>query len=104
VKVEGVRIIGLWGSMWSKAKTGKTPNFFVQLLKGIFYIFANLIFFLPRRKVSIEIEDLTLQAHANAPLGIKPFNSFLEDYFNFHGEENPDFLSRFFNLDKKETP
>lgn len=99
VKVVGVRITGLWGSMWSKARTGRTPNFFVQLLKGIFYIFANLIFFLPRRKVTIEIEDLTLQAHASAPLGIKPFNSILEDYYNFHGEENPNFLRHFFYLD-----
>ena len=103
VKVVGVRISGLWGSVWSKAGTGKTPNFFIQLLKGTFYIFANFIFFLPRREVTIEFEDLTLQTHANAPLGIKLFNSVLEDYYNFHGEENPNFLRHFFYLDKKES-
>ena len=101
VKVIGVRITGLWGSMWSKARTGKTPNFFVQLLKGIFYILANLIFFLPRRKVTIEIEDLTIQAKTKAELGIKTFNLFLEDYFNFHGEESPNFLKHFFILPNK---
>ena len=104
VSVIGVRMTGLWGSMWSKARTGKTPNFFVQLLKAIFYIFANLIFFLPRRKVTIEMEDLTLQAKTNAQLGIKPFNLFLENYYNFHGEENPNFLSNFFYRDNKKTP
>lgn len=103
VRVIGVRMNGLWGSMWSKARTGKTPNFFVQLLKAIFYILANLIFFLPRRKVTIEIEDLTLQAKPNAQLGIKPFNLFLEDYYNFHGEENPNFLSHFFYIGIKEN-
>ena len=36
VRVVGVRITGLWGSMFSKAKTGKSPDFFVQLSKGIF--------------------------------------------------------------------
>ncbi|NQU55537.1 MAG: 1-acyl-sn-glycerol-3-phosphate acyltransferase [Bacteroidetes bacterium] len=102
VKVIGVRITGLWGSMWSKARTGQTPNLFVQILKGFFYILANLIFFLPRRTITIEIEDLTLKAKTNAQMGIKPFNLFLEDYYNFHGEENPNFLRHFFiPLNKK---
>lgn len=96
VKVIGVRINGLWGSMWSKAKTGKTPNFFIQVLKAIFYILANLIFFLPRRTVTIEIEDLTQIAITEAQLGRQPFNSFLEDYYNLHGEEDLTFLKYFF--------
>lgn len=98
VTIIGVRTTGLWGSTWSKAKTGKSPNFLIQLLKGIFYIVANLIFFLPRRNVTIEIEDLTLLAKKNAQDGRKTFNLFLEDYYNLHGEEDPIFLSHFFYI------
>lgn len=96
VTIIGVRTTGLWGSMFSKAKTGKSPDFLIQLLKGIFYILVNLVFFLPRRKVIIEIEDLTLLAKDEAQLGRKAFNLFLEDYYNFHGEEDANFLRHFF--------
>jgi hypothetical protein len=84
--------------MWSKAKTGKSPNFFVQLLKGIFYVLANLLFFMPKRSVSIEFEDLTSIAKEKVILGQKPFNSFLEDFYNLHGEESVLFLKHVFYL------
>ncbi|MDP3645367.1 MAG: 1-acyl-sn-glycerol-3-phosphate acyltransferase [Bacteroidota bacterium] len=96
VRVIGVRITGLWGSIWSKARTGKSPDFFIQLLKGIFYVVANLFFFLPKRTITIEFEDLTSFAKSKALLGQKPFNSFLEDFYNLHGEESPLFLKHFF--------
>jgi 1-acyl-sn-glycerol-3-phosphate acyltransferase len=98
VQIIGVRITGLWGSMWSKAKTGKSPNFFVQLLKGGFYVLANLLFFLPKRTVSLEFEDLTSTAKEKMILGQKPFNSFLEDFYNLHGEESVLFLKHIFYL------
>jgi len=96
VKVVGVRISGLWGSMFSKARTGKSPDFFVQLSKGAFYILANLIFFLPKRTVILEFEDLTVEAKRIALEGQKPFNSFLEDFYNLHGEEDANFLKHYF--------
>jgi acyl carrier protein len=98
VQIVGVRITGLWGSIFSKAKSGKSPDFFVQLLKGIFYVLANLLFFLPKRTVSIEVEDLTTIAKEKAVEGQKPFNSFLEDFYNLHGEEPALFLKHFFYL------
>jgi len=98
VQIVGVRITGLWGSMFSKAKTGKSPDFFVQLLKGIFYVLANLLFFLPKRTVSIEFEDLTSIAKEKAIPGQKPFNSFLEEFYNMHGEEPALFLKYIFYL------
>jgi 1-acyl-sn-glycerol-3-phosphate acyltransferase len=98
VQIAGVRITGLWGSMFSKAKTGKSPNFFMQLLKGIFYILANLLVFLPKRTVSIEFEDLTSIAKEKVILGQRPFNSFLEDFYNLHGEEPALFLKHIFYL------
>jgi len=96
VKVIGVRITGLWGSIWSKAWTGRTPKFIVPLLKGIFYLLANLIFFLPRRTVTIEFEDLTPMARTKAHQGRQAFNSYLEDFYNLYGEEAPLFLKHFF--------
>jgi 1-acyl-sn-glycerol-3-phosphate acyltransferase len=86
-EVIGVRIHGLWGSMWSKAKTGASPDFFLQFLKGIFYIFLNLIFFIPKRKVEIEFFDITEQAKESATKGRKEFNQFLEEFYNSQGEE-----------------
>jgi long-chain-fatty-acid--[acyl-carrier-protein] ligase len=98
VQIIGVRITGLWGSMFSKARTGKSPDFIVQLLKGTFYILANLLFFLPKRSVSIEFEDLTSIAKEKAIPGQTQFNSFLENFYNLHGEEPALFLKHFFYL------
>jgi long-chain-fatty-acid--[acyl-carrier-protein] ligase len=96
VQIVGVRITGLWGSMFSKAKTGKSPNFAVQLLKGFFYVLANLLFFAPKRSVSIEFEDITSIAKENAIPGQKTFNLFLEEFYNLHGEEAVLFLKHIF--------
>jgi 1-acyl-sn-glycerol-3-phosphate acyltransferase len=98
VQIIGVRITGLWGSMWSKAKTGKSPNFFVQLLKGMFYVLANLLFFIPKRNVTIEFEDLTSICKEKVILGQKPFNTFLEGFYNLHGEESALFPKHIFYL------
>lgn len=100
VQVIGVRISGLWGSNFSKARstTGKSPDFFTQIMKGIFYVFANLIFFLPKRTVLLEFEDLTSQAKRIALEGQKPFNTFLEEFYNLHGEEKLNKLKHYFYL------
>ena len=101
VQIVGVRISGLWGSMFSKAKTGKSPNFAVQLLKGFFYVLANLLFFAPKRLVTIEFEDITTIAKENAVPGQKPFNLFLEEFYNLHGEEAVLFLKHIFYIPQK---
>jgi acyl carrier protein len=101
VQIIGVRITGLWGSIFSKAKSGKSPDFFTQLLKGIFYVLANLLFFVPKRTVTIEFEDLTIASKEKVVLGQKPFNSFLEDFYNLHGEEPLLFLKHIFYLRQK---
>ncbi len=95
-RVVGVRIRGLWGSMWSKAKTGHTPNFAWTYLKGIFYVLANLLFFVPRRDVTITFKDITDDAVRYAKEGRQPFNRFLESFYNVYGEEQPLFLKHFF--------
>lgn len=96
VQVVGVRITGLWGSMFSKAGRGASPNFFLLLFKGAFILVANLILFVPRRRVTIELEDITIPAEAMAQEGQKPFNQFLESFYNLHGEEVPNPQKHFF--------
>jgi long-chain-fatty-acid--[acyl-carrier-protein] ligase len=103
VRIVGVRITGLWGSSWSKAGRAKSPNFFLQVLKGLFYILANLIFFLPKRVVTLEFEELTEGAKSVALEGIKPFNSFLEGFYNLHGEEPALYLKHFFYVANRKS-
>ncbi len=106
IKVIGVRISGLWGSIWSKAWTGDSPNFISTILKSVWYSLANLIFFIPRRPVTIEFVDITERAMVNAKSDRQIFNTFLEEFYNIHGEEKAHFLKHFFyaTKSKKELP
>ncbi|MDA3780138.1 MAG: lysophospholipid acyltransferase family protein [Bacteroidales bacterium] len=100
VEVIGARFRGLWGSMWSKAWDGTRPQFLKTFLKGIFYLFANLFFFIPKRKVSIEFENITIDAKKNAEKGRKEFNAFLDSFYNKHGVEEPTYIKHFFYAPK----
>ncbi len=51
-----VRTTGLWGSSFSYA-FGNSPQFMRSLLRGIFAVFANGLFFTPRRPVSLEFAE-----------------------------------------------
>jgi len=98
VRVLGVRINGLWGSMWSKAWEGKQPNFLTTFLKGIFLLTANLIFFSPKRKVSLEFVDITSDAIKHSKHDRKTFNTFLENFFNKNGREEVTYVRHYFFL------
>ena len=98
VQVVGVRISGLWGSMWSKAGRKTSPDFFPTLMKGMLLVLANLFFFAPKRKVSLEFEDLTEIAKEKAAAGRNEFNTYLEEFYNLRGEEPANFRSHFFCL------
>lgn len=86
-RIIGLRINGLWGSMWSRAWIGKSPSFVVTALKALFYVIANLLLFVPKRKVTLEFCDITEQAREAAEIGRQPFNDYLESYYNANGEE-----------------
>lgn len=86
VQVVLIRSDGLWGSSFSCAITGNSPDFWRTMRRGMKKALANGIFFMPRRKVTIQFE-------AN-PQGF-PFkgtrlemNQFLEDWYNRYEGEN----------------
>lgn len=100
VRVIGARVSGLWGSMWSVAWMGKNPNFLYTFLKGIFYIFANLIFFLPKRVVTFEFVDITEEAKLQAKSDRRTFNNYLEEFYNVNGAEEVTYIKHFFYFTK----
>ncbi|MBI5346744.1 MAG: AMP-binding protein [Chlamydiae bacterium] len=80
VNVVLIRTTGLWGSSFSRAYTGKTPDLKATIAMNLKYLFKSFIFFMPKRKVLIEIEP--------APLDF-PFkgsrveiNQYLESWYN----------------------
>lgn len=99
-QVIGVRIHGLWGSMWSRAWTGSVPDFFKTFLKGVFYTFANLVFFVPKRKITIELVDITNDAKIKSKGNRLVFNTFLEQFYNRNGEEPVNYLKHYFYAPK----
>jgi len=99
-KVIGVRVNGLWGSMWSFAYKGKRPKFLPTLLKGVFYIIANLIFFLPKREVTFEFIEITEEAKLQSQSDRRTFNNYLEEFYNVHGAEEVNYIKHFFYFPK----
>lgn len=99
-RVIGVRITGMWGSMWSKAWNGRRPVFLKTFLIAIVYYFANLVVLNPKRTITIEFVDITRPAKEKAKEGRKNFNLFLESFYNENGPENPTFIRHLFFFPK----
>nr|WP_321452804.1 AMP-binding protein [uncultured Carboxylicivirga sp.] len=96
VEVVAARIRGFWGSRWSKAWTGKSPDFFTMILKTFGFLLVNLVFLMPRRKITIEFENITQKAKENSQIGKVEFNQFLEATYNVNGEEPVSYLKAHF--------
>lgn len=86
-----VRISGFWGSSFSRAFNGQSPDVLKTFLKGIKVLFKNGLFFAPRRRIYIELEvpeDLPRQASRIE------FNRYLESWYNqFRDDEGKRFES-----------
>lgn len=89
-----IRLTWLWWSVASKAYNWTTPNFFVVFIKWMFFLLANLVFFSPRRKINIEIVNLTRELKSQKKLN--DFNKKLEEFYNVQGEESIKYISHFF--------
>ena len=83
-----IRTTGLWGSSFSRALTGKSPDLRLTIGKGILTALKNFIFFMPRREVLIEIEAEPKGLPRDSDRLV--FNRFLEKWYNFYeiGEGN----------------
>lgn len=95
-QIIGVRINGLWGSQWSKAWSGKSPNFGLMVLRSFAFTFMNLLIFAPKRTVTIEFCDITEEAKLAAGHGKVSFNNHLESFYNSKGEERVSFIKHLF--------
>jgi long-chain-fatty-acid--[acyl-carrier-protein] ligase len=81
---------GLWGSMFSFARTGEAPPFILRLFQGAGLLLANLLFFAPRREVDLTLEKID---RARLPdLRRETLNPFLEQWYNAEGPEQPTFV------------
>jgi long-chain-fatty-acid--[acyl-carrier-protein] ligase len=83
-----IRTIGLWGSSFSRALVGYTPNLSHQLVQGLKVLLKNFLFFAPRRDVliefSVEPQDLPREG---SRLDV---NRYLEQWYNrYPGPEEP---------------
>jgi long-chain-fatty-acid--[acyl-carrier-protein] ligase len=85
-----VRIRGLYGSSLSYAYTGGQPSMVKGMLRGFGYLLLNLLFFGPRRDITIEIEPATA-AERPEPTREK-INPWLEAWYNRDGAEEPTFV------------
>lgn len=85
INVVLIRTTGLWGSSFSRALTGKTPNVLQTFLGGFKILLRNGIFFAPRREVLIEL----FPAPSDFPQKTtrKEFNRYLEKFYNARGPE-----------------
>jgi long-chain-fatty-acid--[acyl-carrier-protein] ligase len=83
-----VRVVGLWGSKFSRALTGSSPEFGKVLLECLKILLKNGIFFAPRREVIVEFAHPPADfPYAGARL---EFNQFLERWYNHYPEEGPE--------------
>lgn len=81
-KVIWIKDFWLWGSMFSMWWDNWKTWLFSLLWKWIWIIVANLIFFVPKRKVSLEIEDITEQINLYKGMSLNEFNKYLENFYN----------------------
>lgn len=83
---EGVRVIcvrtrGLWGSIWSRKGRKTSPSFVPTFIKSVFLWFFWAPF-VPRRRVTMHVEDLTDRVKEWSKLTRLEFNRKLEEWYN----------------------
>ena len=85
-----VRTRGLWGSMFTYARTGGAPSLAQCAVRGLAWMAANLIVFAPRRRIVITVEPVE---RGRLPAAKREtLNPFLEAWYNQEGPETPVFV------------
>jgi long-chain-fatty-acid--[acyl-carrier-protein] ligase len=80
-----VRVTGLWGSSFSMAFNGKMPSVVAMGWRGLKYILANGIFFMPRRHVLVEFVEPADFPRGGSRMAI---NAYLEAFYNERAPRN----------------
>lgn len=80
-----VRITGLWGSSFSRAISGRTPDMTEVCLHALKTLLKNLFFFSPRRDILIEFEANPPELPRNSSR--VEFNHFIEDWYNHYPDK-----------------
>ena len=81
VHVLGVRTRGLWGSIWSRAGRSDSPAFVPTFVKSVFLWFFWSPF-VPRRRVTMHVEDITDRVKEWSQGTRLDFNRKLSDWYN----------------------
>ncbi len=96
-----IRTRGLWGSSFSVAPLGKRPDVGPTGLRGVLWTLANLIFFAPRRKVTMTVEVVR---RSDLPdLSRETLNPYLEAWYNRDGPETPTFIPYHFLFGRRSS-
>ena len=90
IRILGVRTRGLWGSIWSRAGRRDSPAFVPTFVKSVFLWFFWSPF-VPRRRVTMHVEDITERVKEWSQGTRLDFNRKLSDWYN---EKNEDVVPR----------
>ncbi|HEY7315721.1 MAG TPA: AMP-binding protein [Gemmataceae bacterium] len=86
-----VRTRGLWGSMFSYAQTGEHPSLIGRYAAGLGWLVANLLVFMPRRRIDITIERI--ERGRLPELRREKLNPWFEAWYNDNdGPETPTYV------------
>jgi long-chain-fatty-acid--[acyl-carrier-protein] ligase len=85
-----VRTRGLWGTSFTYAQTGTAPSLGGRLLAGVGWLLANLLVFMPRRRVDVTLEPVE-RAKMPEPKR-ETLNPWLEAWYNPEGPEQPTYV------------
>jgi long-chain-fatty-acid--[acyl-carrier-protein] ligase len=91
-----VRTRGVWGSMFSFARTGEHPRLGRCIAAGVGLLLANLFVLTPRRRIDITLERLDRRRLPG--LNREELNPWLEAWYNRGGPEPPTFVPYHFLL------
>ena len=81
IRILGVRTRGLWGSIWSRAGRSDSPAFVPTFVKSVFLWFFWSPF-VPRRRVTMHVEDITERVKEWSQGTRLDFNRKLSDWYN----------------------
>ena len=81
IRILGVRTRGLWGSIWSRAGRSDSPAFVPTFIKSVFLWFFWSPF-VPRRRVTMHVEDITERVKEWSQGTRLEFNRKLNDWYN----------------------